>query len=421
MTTRATRRAMGVMVAGVVAAAGLACVPAAQAQEVRVRSTMGDGVGGGASQVTRKSLDRYSELLGFTKEQADLAATIHEGYAAAFNQARKARTDGMTDARRAAEDADDHQEFMKRFGAIQKDYRDAATKLEKDFFRDLQGILTPQQEPQWATVERHRRREVGLRSETLSGAGVDIGEVVRNLKLAAEALAAVNPALDQYELDLDRQLQTNAKLREESQGAMPMGGGAMEFDAQKMQTQMEAAREAGAKVQEINDRHSRAVEGLLPEGAREKFRDEMQRRSFPRVYRASRVAKDLDAALKLPDLTSDQRERLESLKAAYERDLAPANQAWANAIRDKEKAGDGGAVAIPGGGIMMLDMGEDPESLTAARKARREIDDKASDRLKSTLTPDQRAKLPKPAPDEAEEGGPAVSGQMIFHTIDDRR
>lgn len=410
-----SKRVAGVL-AVLVMAAGIASVQPAAAQEVRIRSTFGGGPGD-ASAVSRRSLDRYSDVLGLSKEQVEQAATIHEGYSSAISQLRKQRQDQISEARRLA-DEDDPGEMMKAFQAAQQNFTEKSSALEREFFSDLKGILTPDQESRWTAVERTRRREVGLRRQTMSGAGVDLVEVTQGLGLDHEALAPVAPVLEDYETELDAQLQRSSKI----QADMPsIGPGRNEIDPEKLQTQMHAMAEASQKVQEVNERSASKIEGVLPDSAKAKFREEVQRRSYPRVYRPSRAARDIEAAMKLSDLSAEQRQRLELLKSQHERDIVPLNQNWARALRDKERSGSGGAVALAGGGVMMMDLGDEPDELKAARTARKEADNRTADQLKSILTPEQREKLPKGPVEGEEEGAMGVGGQMIFRSVEERR
>ena len=107
-----------------------------------------------------------------------------------------------------------------------------------------------------------------------------------------------------------------------------------------------------------------------------------------------------DAALKLPDLDSGQRETLQSLKDSYARESAPLNDAWATAIEQDEQ--DPNNMSF-GGDSMSIKFstgpgGDDQDTpLAKARKARREFDTKTKERMNSVLTPAQREKLPKAA------------------------
>src|SRR3954471_13956809 len=68
---------------GIVMLAGMAglAFPAARAsaQQMRFMATAGPG-GGGSGQISKRSMERYAELLNLTAEQKESAMAIHEGY-----------------------------------------------------------------------------------------------------------------------------------------------------------------------------------------------------------------------------------------------------------------------------------------------------------------------------------------------------
>jgi hypothetical protein len=121
------------------------------------------------------------------------------------------------------------------------------------------------------------------------------------------------------------------------------------------------------------------------------FRDRVQAASFPRVYRKGRTIRELDAAAAMTDLDDAQRSQLAELRASYERDAAPLNAAWAKAIEESEAEGQSGGA----GGVVMLSFGNEPESLREARKARRDLDEQVSKRLRTMLSAAQKDRLPK--------------------------
>jgi len=395
------------MVLGAGAATGL--TPTAQAQ-IRIEAR---GMGGGpgeAGMVSKRSVEKYADTLNLSKEQAETAATIHEGYAAAYGEVRKMRRAAMEEVRRASEDTGDHSVFMEKMPKIEREFQEKTGKLEKEFFNDLQSVLDSGQQDRWVRVERMRRREVGMRGGAISGEGVDLVEVVGNLKLEEPATSVIATPLEEYEAEVDRHLQSRDRLKDEAPAFEPGKG----IDIEALQKAMAESREAGLKIKDVNERHARKIEGLLPEDKRGAFRDAVKRRSFPRVYKPSRASKDIEAALKMDDLDAGQRAALEGLRESYERDLAGANDAWAAAQEESEKTGSSGAIAGGSGGMMMLNMGEEPPALVEARKARRELDDKANERIKSVLTEAQKSRLPKGRGQDEDEGG--MEGD--FHTVD---
>lgn len=383
---------------------------AQQTMSVRATSPMG-GRGGG--QVTKRSMERYADMLGLDQTQRETAMAIHEGYSATCEQARKAQREALDELRRSAEDTGDHGVFMEKMPAIQKRSRETTQAAEKSLFGDLRSLLTSEQEARWTSVERMRRRETGLKGG-LSGESLDLTDVVHTMKLPAEPAQLVAPMLEDYETVMDSHL----KAKEAAQSEAPAFEPGKPMDVEAMQKQMESSRQLGEKIVQLNATTAEKIKASLPEELQQKFAAEVRRRSFPSVYRESRVSKDLDAALAMSDLDETQRERLKELRAAYARDLAPLNDRWADAIRESERNGQEGGMSLGGGGFISMRMGEEPEPLREARKARREADEKARERLKSVLRPEQQEKLPKASPGGEEEMGDGEPRMMFI--VEDR-
>lgn len=404
-----------------VALAFLVPLASAQQRSMMITSTMDGGAMGDADPeglISARSLDRSTRPLKLNADQKEAIKALHEGYVSAFRDASKARRQAMEKLMKDNDDEDDRSAFMKKMPEIQQKYAEQTKKLDQTFFSDVKALLSADQESQWSKVERSRRRELGLRSGGLVGGdGVDLTSVLDDLRLSDADLAPAAESVEQYEADLDRQLAD--KEKDKSDLKFEPG---KPFDMEAMQASMAKARENAVKVRDVNERHARTIEGHLPETKRAEFAAAVRRASFPRIYRPSRADKDLDAALKFEDLTSDQRKQVETLRDQHKRDAAPANDSWATAQREADEKGDGGGQMIgPGGAVMRMSfkMGDDEEEkgpLADARKARKEIDKKTRDRLKEILTEAQRDKLPKA--DGMEEGGtfvaPGGSGARVI-------
>lgn len=399
-------RSIGVAAVMMVALAG-ACVPVANAQEMRVtvRSTFG---GPGDGMVTRRGVENYARLLGLPQEGKDAALALYEGYQAAYQQAQKVRREAMEAVRKEAEESEDHSLFMQKMPAISKVFRETTEAHEKQLFDDLKTAAGGVAPERWERVERMRRREIGLRGGGSGGEGVDLVELVDALKLSPAAMEAVSPVVADYETEIDRNVRAKLKLMEDQRD-----GFGMNIEPGKMQKMMEDSREVGGKLRDTNVRFEKKIEGMLPEDRRAEFAAAFRRSCFPAVYKPSRATKELDAAMKLEDLESGQREALRALAETYARDAKGANEAWASAIEDQEKSGRKGEMVLGGSRMMML-TGDEPEALKQARQARRDLDKRTRDRLNSILSPGQRDRLPK----EEEEDGVRVGGEAVFITSD---
>lgn len=397
----------------------LLCVPllsstalAQQTQSVIMTRSVG-GPGANSSMVSKRSLEKYCDMLALSAEQRETALTMHSGYAAAYETREKARREAIEEVRRVSEDSGDQSVFMERLPKIDREFNESTSKLEKEFFSDFKAILSePAQEDAWAKVERARRREVGLRMGSLSGESVDLVELVHALKLDEAAKKNLTIVLDSYESELDRLLQARLAKKSDENDWAP----GKPLDLEKIQESMKTSREEGMKVREVNRENARKIQDLLPEAKRPEFETAFEKASFPRVFRTPRIMKDMEAAFKLSDLEQTQKTQIEEIKESYERELTGANKRWAKAIEESESTGDAGGTLGGPGGRMTLMLGDEPQALKDARKARRELDEKTNERLRKVLTESQREKLPKPSSEDEDGVGAPGRGMMIRRT-----
>lgn len=379
-------------------------IQAASGQSVFVSTTSGSGPGGN-SQISRQSLDRYFELLQLDAAQRDMARTLHEGYTEAFQTAIRERREASTALMRSMEEHGDRTAIQEKMPEITQKYRERTSAIEKSFLGDLKALLSDQQAGHWPAVERLRRRETGLGRGGLAGESVDLTDIVRAMSVNAEGLSAT---LQQYELDLDRALQDRAAAMAD---APAFRQGPIDIDS--MQELMGRNRELGLRIRDLNQSYARRIESLLAEGERPQFAREVRRRSFPQVYRTPHTLRLLESAAGLGDLNEDQRRTITADKAAYERELAAVNEAWADAILAAEEEGDSGAV-MGDGQMIRMRFGEEPQGLQDARRARRELDERFQDRLLGRLSKEQQARLPKREEGQMQLDGPVFGREAVI-------
>ncbi len=409
-----TRIMRGSLAAGLaLGAIGLCSAPAAAQQVMTVRSTVGGP--GGAGVIGKRSLDRYEEILGLSDTQREAAGAIHDAYMASVQQERDKLKTEMDDLRSVGEDAGDRSAFMEKLPEVMRKHQEKMASLEKGFLNDLHALVSEDQEPKWLRVERARRREVGLRGVGVSGAGVDLVEVVRALKLDAGEAKPLADVMDAYEVEIDRALQDRPKGQE----ALFTPGKPIDLEAMQKNAKLE--REFGAKIAGINERSQRQIEALLTDEKRATFAQTIKERTYPRVYRPSRVLRQIDAALGMSEVDEGQKSELRAIRDAYAREVSKANDAWAAAIAEDEKTGDaGGGFVGVGGGVMHFRMGDEPGPVKDARDARKGVDDKYAERLKGLLKPEQLTKAKKAADTKApEDEGDMPGGAQMEIMVED--
>lgn len=371
--------------------------PHAGAQEgVFITATSSASPGGlGDAQITRTSSQRYADLLALDDEQRDVLDLLFEGYSTSYQDARATMTREMEKVQAEFQDTQDFTLFRDRMPKIMGAFRDRASSLESSFFSDLDAILRDDQRERMVRVERMRRRETSM-DFSVSGASVDLLDLVRDLEVSPDP--ALLSTLDEYELTVDRLLQE--AQRDES----PFSEGAQRIDPEQLREYLKVQRERALRMREINRRHARLIEGSLSEDQRARFADALRERSFPQVYRAPHARRLLDAAAEFADLSPEQRERLTQVRESYLRDLDKANARWAAEIEKADENAETGVFAAGPGNRTVFSMrqGEGDTPADQARKARRELDEQAEQKLREILSEDQIARLPERTRDEGD-------------------
>lgn len=408
----AGRTLRSILLAGVVSAAGLLGAAPASAQISLFR-----GMEANRPTMTASELTRHGKLFNLTAAQSDAAKELLSSYTTEFEQASKERRDKLKEISEEFQESRDFS-VMKQMEPVEEKFQKRSKELETTFLNDFKSLLTEAQAAQWPKFERTRRREKTISDGSLAGESVDLVRIVDELKLDEEALKPLHDPLEQYEVDLDRALTERGKVIEAQGDLFPKpgpGGGAFELNMTAIEEGTKKIQEAGGKVREVNQRYARNIEGLLSEDVRPKFQAAVKRQSFPQVYRASRTAKSFEAALKFDDLDAKQKEAIKTLSEQYARDAETINEKWAQAILDDEKSGNG----AKGFGGMMISFGGDENEETPvaqARKAKRELDKKSMDSLKSLLNEKQIEKLPKREENQEME----VGGSRMMLRMDNR-
>jgi Spy/CpxP family protein refolding chaperone len=383
------------------------------------------GMGGampGQGQISRRALDTYATLLQLDADQKAGVLTLFEGYQAGMKTVRedtRKATDKMQEKMRDGMDPAIFKELKSDMEPIGK----RAEQLESDFFTDLKALLTSEQAGRFDRVERHRRRDKQMRFAMAAGARANLLEVVEATKLPEET-PELREALETYELELDRVLlareaamkeleKDGERVQEKSLESMKT----MDFSGimEESMKLMKRGKEIEKPLREVHKTHARRIASILPPDKQAEFETQFRLRAFPRVYRQSEVSKQIGAALKFEDLTAEQRSQIEAIQRSYQSELDPLNERWAAAIEEKD---DKGIVSFP----MMPPSGGEPDPTTEPRKARRDLDKRVRDSVRSLLSDEQKERLPREERNQMDDMmdmtgmdiDPEMAGEMQF-------
>jgi hypothetical protein len=348
------------------------------------------------SAISRKSLQEYATLLGMTDEQKETATTLLEGYREAHKSAldeMQAKVEGLQEK---ARDTGDFSVMQKDMPEIGKTFGEKVDKLEKDLVADIQAVLTSEQMEKWPAVERHRRRDMGLRWGFYSGASVDLIRMTGRKGIAAES-AEAKEILDQYETEMDAKLMEFGRWSEDSRKDAMKPENMMNPQAQMKL--LEEGSKYSKDIRDVNKRYATRLRDVLDEENRAKFMDEFNKLSFPRIYRDSHTEEMLVSAASFSDLDESQKETVRTLKEQYQREASSLNANWAKAQEAaEEKAGGSMQLMLSQWMGASEDVKKAQEDIKAAREARKEVDDKFKKRLQDVLNGAQKDRLPAKKP-----------------------
>ncbi len=353
--------------------------------------------------VNSRDLDKYAQILSLDKDQTDALSALLDAHQQEFNEAAKSAREKFEKLREEAREARDP-EVWRQMGTQMETFRKARQKMEDSFFADFKAVLTPEQTQKFPKIERQRRREQTIGRGLMSGERVDLIRTVDELKLPADQLAQVQPTLDLYETDLDRELAARNTVYEESQGKIRQMFEAGNMD--DMQKVLEKGREASKRVRDVNRRYARQLEAQLPAEAQAKFADLVRRESFPMVYRPTQAGRAIDAAKAFTDLDDNQKASIATLSETYTRELGSLNKQLEQATLDREEN-------ITAQDLMSRGMGGfggDDGPAGELRQKRRDLDNTTMDKLRALLTAQQIEKLPR-RDDRAGPGGDREGGR----------
>lgn len=395
MRSRSIRIGIGTVV-GVALASILMLSPApAQAQGPR---RGGEGGGGGGRvmmpmgpmggrdlfepPVNSAEVERYAAILSLSADQREAAKALLEASMAEFHPAARAAREKMEEIRDEFRETGDPSVWQ-GMSDVMEEFRKARSRAEAMFMDDLRLLLTDEQAQRWPTVERTHRRERTLSLGLMGGERVDLIKIVDRMDLAPADREAIAQTLEQYEIDLDRELVKRNALVEEGMGrSRELMEDFRAGDMTRARELFNKARDASRRVKEVNQRYARQIENLLPDGKRGAFTAAVKREMYPMVYRETYASRVLSAAEKIEDLDDAQRASLAAIRDSHARELAALNAQMEAAIEERENTADM---------MQMFGRGGRDEDL---RRARRELDSATVQRVRDLLTEAQREKLP---------------------------
>lgn len=275
------------------------------------------------------------ETLKLEDWQRPIVESLIEDYTASFKTGCDAVREKMVDMAKAQKNGSKSAAGLL---APIESWQQEKRKLFSDFMESVKGQLSDTQRERWPRFERTIRREHALANSDLSGEGVDLLAIARQMQMPPEAMSAAQPAFDEYEVALDKAL-ADRDARIES--LMPDFRVAMEsMDLEKgsgLQAQIVTARIA---VRQAQDEGIERIAAALPAPYGADFRQRALAAGYKEAFQPDPLASFFQVVDGLDDLTAEQKSGIASARSKWDTALASLRDRMLDTIRkdDPNKA-----------------------------------------------------------------------------------
>lgn len=298
--------------------------------------------------ITERELAEYADRLTLTDDQKSVFDGLHEQYTEQFGTVSQEEVHRLVKSQQSLWHYDEatatstgptesqiDEVFRLRQAALE-----AVNRVDEQFFKDVEtALLTEPQKPRMPGVRLARQRVVynrGADAYAMMGgsseAGIDLGRMVRQQRLDDQQLAAVSEELNRYEEQAASAFKAkylaalNSQKAQEKWNAQMMkaqaeGGNAMAFAVnykEIMGEPQKALRQASEAIATLNHDTCERLVAALPAEQGQSLRAQYDRKAFPSIY-VDPIAclNQIDAAMRLSDLTDEQRSKINDLAAEY--------------------------------------------------------------------------------------------------------
>ncbi len=263
----------------------------------------------------RRDVQLAADILGLDEAQRLIVETLYEDYAAAFEEGRQGVHDELSEISQEINKSGDVKQIMAIVFEPIENWMVTKQEMLEQLMLDVQIQLNERQQQKWPVFERRWYRINQLNKGRLQGESVDLVAILNQVDPRRSVLDQVQNLVDEYEIAFD------AALRNRDQhyrGAQPkMMAAIQDRDMGAGEPIVTRQVELRRAVRDVNERFIDLIAAQLPEPQASAFRDEALRKAYPRVYRPSRFERMAEAALGFDDISSETREAIQGLIAAY--------------------------------------------------------------------------------------------------------
>lgn len=342
----------------------------------------------------------FETYFALTSEQKQALGQLREAEQKVSAQRQQKWSREWQQVQEDYEDEEDMKAYQREAKRLQEETTKQTEIAQKEHDSDVKSLLTADQLAKWPKWERVQRRQRYLQQHAaeLSGANVDLIAMYYDGKYETPS-ERLKDVFERYEQELDLALiarktkfeeltRIGAQLNEEDSADQTFDPERINQRYKRYAEMATAARKASLGVRDVNDTFFKRIAEVLTEKDREAFQAAFDKAKFPTVYGDTRIESVVQGAKTIESVTEDQKQRIESLWQAYQKDVAPLNKAWAAALAKVEADGGGGDHLRWYAPYLGQDGGTDP-GVKAARKARRRLDRAVKKEIFEIVGPDR--------------------------------
>lgn len=354
----------------------------------------------------------FVESLGLEEWQRPILESLVMDYKISFDKGVEQVKDEMAKVKDSLSGG--NADVMKLIMAPIERWGSEKKRLRDEFLENVKTQLSEPQLERWPKFERAMRREKVLATGDIQGESVNLLLVVRGMELAPTTLVGLDPAIEEYEVQLDDALTNRQRTIEAQQqkikDSMTSGDHTAGVSAQ------EAIMSARVNVRNVQDNARGALKAAILQLTNEEtayaFEVAALEKAYPKVYRADPILPLFVSAKATEGITPEQTTALEELEAKYRVEIPDVNARLRDAYREDEPKEPRRRVELmvarQAGGETPRGLRGESEAVQNSRKAREEVYDRYRKEIMDILNEEQKKQMPNYGkgeryhPDEAE-------------------
>lgn len=295
--------------------------------------------------ISARELENYCDRLHLSDQQLQAVQAFHDAYRAEFTALREGDIEKLLKETRSLQGMgfaalQQRAEVEKSLKALDQ-VMDKIRAVDNRLFDQVQTVLTEEQITQMPRVRQARERKryqsglTRMASMMNPAVQIDLSDVISDMDLPPAAVQTLDPMLVQYENSLTsaarkmHEASTNMimdmldkladlGINEESMRD-PQRGAQMWTSIRDVWGELNTKlQEKAAAISELNRKTVRNFGAVLPEDSAHKLHDEYYQRAYREATGGSNATgRSFTDALKLDDLSSEQRQTITAMSAEY--------------------------------------------------------------------------------------------------------